>query len=108
MANYYLVHKESNRIVDRVATEDAQFEVHEDFTWVEGPDMQEGETTAEYNYTSNGGVVKKEATQLSYEIERRFNYPSYADQFDLLYHGGYDAWKAEITKIKDQYPKPAE
>ncbi len=33
-------------------------------------------------------------------------YPSFADQFDLLYHGGYDAWKAAIDAVKAQYPKP--
>lgn len=106
MANYYLVHKESNKIVDIVSTEDSQFVVHEDFSWIEGPEVQEGETTADYQYTPDGGVVKKESSPVSYEIERRYNYPPFAEQFDLLYHGGYDAWKAEITKIKEQYPKP--
>jgi len=32
-------------------------------------------------------------------------YPSFADQFDLLYHGGLDAWKAAIDAVKTQYPK---
>lgn len=34
-------------------------------------------------------------------------YPSFADQFDLLYHGGYEAWRAAIQAVKDQYPKDA-
>ena len=42
----------------------------------------------------------------TYKYQRAAEYPSYADQFDLLYHGGYDAWKAEIDKVKDKYPKP--
>jgi hypothetical protein len=42
----------------------------------------------------------------TYKYQRAKEYPSYADQFDLLYHGGYDAWKAEIDKVKDKYPKP--
>jgi hypothetical protein len=41
-----------------------------------------------------------------YQRKRAREYPSYADQFDLLYHGGYDAWKAEIDKVKEKYPKP--
>jgi len=41
-----------------------------------------------------------------YQRQREKEYPSFADQFDLLYHGGYDAWKQSIQKIKDKYPKP--
>lgn len=41
-----------------------------------------------------------------YQRQRAREYPSFAEQFDILYHGGYDAWKAEIDKIKDKYPKP--
>lgn len=42
----------------------------------------------------------------AYKIQRAAAYPSYADQFDLLYHGGYDAWKAAIDAVKQEYPKP--
>ena len=41
-----------------------------------------------------------------YQRDRAAAYPSYADQFDLLYHGGYDAWKAAIDQVKQEYPKP--
>lgn len=41
-----------------------------------------------------------------YKYQRAAAYPSFADQFDLLYHGGMDAWKAAIQAVKDQYPKP--
>jgi hypothetical protein len=41
-----------------------------------------------------------------YQRLRATEYPSFADQFDFLYHGGYDAWKAEIDKVKEKYPKP--
>ena len=41
-----------------------------------------------------------------YQRQRLKEYPSFAEQFDLLYHGGYDAWKAEIDKVKEKYPKP--
>lgn len=36
---------------------------------------------------------------------RAKEYPSFADQFDLLYHGGFDAWKAAIDVVKNKYPK---
>jgi hypothetical protein len=45
-----------------------------------------------------------EATQ--YQRDRAKAYPSFAEQFDLLYHGGYDAWKASIEAVKTQFPKP--
>jgi hypothetical protein len=40
-----------------------------------------------------------------YKIERAAAYPSVIDQLDLMYHGGYDAWKAAINVIKTKYPK---
>jgi len=42
----------------------------------------------------------------TYSDLRRSEYPPFADQFDLLYHGGYDAWKAAIDVVKTKYPKP--
>lgn len=42
----------------------------------------------------------------TYKYQRAAAYPSFADQFDLLYHGGYDAWKAAIDQVKQEYPKP--
>jgi len=41
-----------------------------------------------------------------YKIQRRGEYPSFENQFDILYHGGYDAWKEEMDKVKKKYPKP--
>lgn len=40
-----------------------------------------------------------------YKEKRAAEYPSFADQFDLLYHGGYEAWKSAIQTVKDKYPK---
>lgn len=42
-----------------------------------------------------------------YQRDRAKEYPSIVDQLDTLYHGGYDAWKAEIEAIKNKYPKGA-
>jgi hypothetical protein len=41
-----------------------------------------------------------------YKYDRAAEYPSFADQFDLLYHGGYDAWKSATQAVKYKYPKP--
>ena len=56
-------------------------------------------------------VVQKQA-ELKYQYEikvyhrqRAREYPSYADQFDKIFHEGIDAWKADIQAIKDRYPK---
>lgn len=53
-------------------------------------------------------AVREELSKLAYKAERAAAYPSVEDQLDLLYHGGYDAWKAAISEIKQQYPKPTE
>ena len=41
----------------------------------------------------------------TYNYQRAAEYPSIVDQLDTLYHGGIDAWKAEIKTVKDKYPK---
>jgi hypothetical protein len=41
----------------------------------------------------------------AYKYNRAAEYPSIADQLDTLYHGGYDAWKAQVKAVKDKYPK---
>ena len=57
-------------------------------------------------------AVQAEITRLEadyaakqYQRDRAAAYPSFADQFDLLYHGGYDAWKATILAVKEEFPK---
>jgi len=41
-----------------------------------------------------------------YQRDRASAYPPLEDQMDLLYHGGVDALKAELKKVKDKFPKP--
>ena len=44
--------------------------------------------------------------QLSYDEQRKAEYPSIGDQLDKIYHEGIDAWKNDMIKpIKDKYPK---
>lgn len=56
----------------------------------------------------NAEVARLEAEYVAneYQRNRAVEYPSFADQFDSLYHGGYDAWKATIDAVKQKYPKP--
>ena len=63
-----------------------------------------------YNADGNEVAYDKAAVQAYvdahvYQDNRAKEYPSFADQFDTLYHGGYDAWKAQIDAIKLKYPK---
>ena len=40
-----------------------------------------------------------------YKEQRAAEYPSYADQFDKIFHSGVNAWKTQIRTIKERYPK---
>lgn len=64
-------------------------------------------------YDIDGNVVEYDESVVQayinaneYKELRRSAYPSFAQQFDTLYHGGYDAWKDTIKQIKDNIPKP--
>ena len=41
----------------------------------------------------------------TYTEARREEYPPLEEQLDKIYHSGVNAWKADIKKIKDKYPK---
>jgi uncharacterized protein (DUF362 family) len=49
--------------------------------------------------------LQAEYNAKQYQRSRAAEYPSFAEQFDTLYHGGYDAWKAQIDSVKLKYPK---
>ena len=51
-------------------------------------------------------AARVELSKLDYKFNRLTDYPSIADQLDLIYHSGIDAWKAKIKETKDKYPKP--
>ncbi len=42
----------------------------------------------------------------TYAELRAAAYPLITDQLDTIYHEGIDAWKAVITAVKEEYPKP--
>ena len=63
-----------------------------------------------YDADGNEVVYDKDAVQAyvdahAYIGKRQAEYPSYADQFDTIFHEGLDAWKAQIQAVKDKYPK---
>jgi hypothetical protein len=59
----------------------------------------------EAEITAEIARLQAEYTAKSYQRQRAAAYPSIADQLDLLYHGGMDAWKAAITAVKQEFPK---
>jgi len=76
--------------------------------WLELSELLGGQSQP----TKEEVIAEIERLQAEYENKeyqrlREEQYPSFADQFDLLYHGGYDAWKEKINMIKSSYPKPA-
>jgi len=54
----------------------------------------------------NEATVQAYMNANAYKAKRATAYPSIADQLDLMYHGGLDAWKAAIDAVKQEYPKP--
>jgi hypothetical protein len=50
-------------------------------------------------------LVDAEVAKTAYIGKRQAEYPSFADQFDKIFHEGIDAWKAEIQAVKAKYPK---
>ena len=50
-------------------------------------------------------AVKAYIAANAYKNQRAAEYPSFADQFDTIFHDGLDVWKAQIQAVKDKYPK---
>lgn len=51
-------------------------------------------------------TIDAEYAALDYARKRAAEYPSVVDQLDKMFHSGFQAWKDEIQKVKDKYPKP--
>jgi hypothetical protein len=66
--------------------------------------VQTKPTEAELN--AEAARLQAEYIANQYQRDRAAAYPSFADQFDTLYHGGINAWKATIDAVKEQFPKP--
>tara|TARA_R100000808_G_scaffold3619_1_gene12662 strand:- start:2 stop:298 length:297 start_codon:yes stop_codon:yes gene_type:complete len=81
---------------------DKVFEVADGLTWVDVAD----DTVVDLDTYVDGKVVKYVEPTLTYAQKRAAEYPSYADQFDKIYHDGIDEWKKVIKAVKDKHPKP--
>ena len=78
-------------------------------TTIESIEWWDGVNPPQKNIIEQGvKVEQKIIDDTKYQRDRASQYPSYADQFDTIYHQGIDAWKAEIKKVKDAHPKPSE
>ena len=73
----------------------------ETLEWLDTEQVQptEAEITAEV------ARLQAEYDNNEYQRQRAQAYPSIADQLDLIYHEGIDAWKAQIAAVKQTYPK---
>jgi hypothetical protein len=63
-------------------------------------------------FDANGNPVTYDETAVqayidshAYIAKRQQAYPSIADQLDILYHSGFDAWKSAIQAVKEEFPK---
>ena len=52
-------------------------------------------------------TLNAEYEKTKYKEQRLFEYPSWAEQLDYIYHNGIDKWKTDIVDpVKKKYPKP--
>ena len=51
-------------------------------------------------------TIDAEYAALDYARKRAAEYPSVVNQLDQMFHFGFQAWKDEIQKVKEKYPKP--
>ena len=74
----------------------------DDIEWL---DINQTQPT-EAEITAEVARLQAEYDNNEYQRQRAQSYPSIADQLDLIYHEGVDAWKAQIAAVKQTYPKP--
>ena len=80
----------------------AIFAIHSNVVTIRGDDA----------FDANGNPVTYDETAVqayidahAYIAKRQQAYPSIADQLDLIYHQGLDAWKSAIQAVKEEFPK---
>ena len=63
-------------------------------------------------FDANGNPVTYDETAVqayidahAYIAKRQQAYPSIAEQLDLIYHQGLNAWKSAIQAVKEEFPK---
>lgn len=105
---------EPGRICDIVEPGN-EFEVHENFQWVDVPDG----TTTHDTYNEDGTITKFDILSLpgfaenAYKVARNIGYGSIGDQLDMLFKelqatgtiSNSGAWATHIASIKAAIPK---
>lgn len=100
----------------------------DDLTWAEVKAMTELRQDPEMMYDADGKLIMEALNPMpdgakeydvdvkaidgsgavasdDYATQRKYAYPSIANQLDMIYHGGINAWKASIKDVKDEFPK---
>lgn len=107
--------QEPGRICD-VVHPGQEFEVHENFSWVDVPD---GTTTVDTYDTTNNSIIKYDPmtvdgfAERAYLIARTLEYKDPGYQLDMLYHelrttgtiSNTGPWATHITNVKTNIPK---
>ena len=79
--------------------------------WWGGKDTANGEVYSNLKLLDNTATMPTEdeinakIADIQVQENRKYDYPSIADQLDEIYHNGIDDWKATIKATKDKYPK---
>jgi len=119
--SYALINKATNETVQFVVKEDEQFEVHDDFRWVDIPDdwvMEEGTNPPDFFWNPDTQKVqRKEAPVEGWEIKRQRAYSdlSVEKQLGNLYDDieagvfgdiqGKSKFFTEVKSLKESIPK---
>lgn len=74
---------------------------YEDIVW----NGNQSEKPTEAELLAEVVRMQSEWDNRDYARQRAIAYPPIADQLDMIFHGGIDAWKEEINKVKTLFPK---
>ena len=76
-------------------------QIYSNLEWLD----KEQEKPTEEELVQKQAELKYQYEVKIYQRRRAREYPSYADQFDQIFHEGVDAWKSTILEVKRRYPK---
>jgi hypothetical protein len=77
-------------------------DVYESITWLDQEQTMPTQAEVEAELTR----LQAEWEYNEYQRLREKEYPTWEEQMDILYHQGYEGWRAAIQAVKDKYPKP--
>lgn len=78
----------------------------DDYSGLVWYDSNELEPPTEAEVLAEAERLHVEFTNNQYQRDRQKEYPDFGTQMDIIYHQGLDAWREEINKVKEKYPKP--